>query len=1170
MKRYVKKGRWFFLLILILGSFPISFWAQEEDACALPPVVFSESFENTNFKDAVSSVDHWGEGYVTLNPKGANFGVINLVSPRWANVVTANDFDNDGLPDLVVTGANATNALAVARNDGSGFGELIWIDGSAGDINGPTVGVGGSPLDASGNCGLVSADWDDDGDFDFLLVVSQDGSPTTFKRIWLYENRLTDTGTLAFDLIDKTSVWDSDLTGIGWTSTMMVSLNYDGDSGPDILVGNSEGQVILIRNRLRDRALDAANKWQFVTLLDTGWAQPGISTLSVADFDRDGDLDIIVGSVAQAELRYYKNDGSDNFLLYTSYGAGYFDGAATVTVSRDFDADGDMDFVIGTDNEFVPGNGGQCYYFQNSGGEFSVLWSYDQRPSVYDFATGDGLDYDGDGVPDFLVTQGDATEEYYLFRNSIAEGYNLEGTAQSTLITPDLDPTAYAITKVEFLNMDQEVIGGVSDGVVVEYYVSNNDGANWELYQRFVGGQIGTASNFPVHSFTHYGSQLKWKALLIAPEEGVTGAAFVTPRINQIDLQYTYIERREYSRTSVATSIVTEAMDRKKLIIGGTFYYPGWQGHLRAYDVTDVTLLNSTYTELRTITRPDATQPSGRELVAAGTSILWDAGELLNARTANSRTIFTALPNNEGTALEKQNFVASNAALFPVLGDADNAGLINFVRGEGRNWKLGDINHSNPTVVGPPDGIPGVMGVGYDVFMENNSDRPKVLYVGTNDGMIHCFNVATGEELWGFIPYNLVPMLKNMWPDDDFGGSRSFLRQVYVDGSPTAADVRIGGNWRTILVCGQGPGKGSILAGGRTGNFYFALDITDPANPQPLWEFTHDFMGETWSTPVIGKVSYEGDEAWMCFMGSGYSNSATETLGNYFYVLDVSDGSLIQDFEVPDVDTSAAFPNIPNALPGSPSIVDIDNEGFEERVYFCDLDGRVWKIDVSSDALLPWVAEPIYTDADHYPIITKPAIFIDPTIAGSPPRLYFGTGGDDRAPMTAVYSFVALMDNGGAEDPLAEVEWFLGEPAANRPADRSTGNFGPGDKVWADPQIDDFIVFFSTLSGSIESVDPCENIAGIGNLYGRFVVTRPGSVVGGTAFRGEGGPAESLTLDIKTRAAVTLGEQERTASGARKREVYIQEYDSTIQKLEHMTGGLLKIRSWRELYKIIK
>jgi Tfp pilus tip-associated adhesin PilY1 len=376
--------------------------------------------------------------------------------------------------------------------------------------------------------------------------------------------------------------------------------------------------------------------------------------------------------------------------------------------------------------------------------------------------------------------------------------------------------------------------------------------------------------------------------------------------------------------------------------------------------------------------------------------------------------------------------------------------------------------------------------------------------------------------------------------------------------------------WKTVLICGQGPGKGSVRAGGRTGNFYFALDITDPSDPQPLWEFTHDYMGETWSIPVMGKIHYEGGTEWACFVGSGYDNSQDYYLGNYFYAVNVADGSLLWEFEAPDVDTSPNFANIPNAFPGSPSIVDRDHEGYVDNVYICDLDGRVWKTDISEDSTFPWTAEAIYTDADNYPIVTKPTVFIDPTVAMAPPRLFFGTGGDDRAPSDVIYSFVALMDNGGEEDPLGEVEWFMGEPADNRLEDQKVGDFSMGDKVWADPVIADFIVYFTTLTGSIESVDPCENLAGVGKLYGRFVISRAGSTVGGTAFSSAGGRMESLDLAIKTRAAVTVGEQERTDSGVRKREVYMQEYDSTIQKLEHTTGGLLKVRSWREIYQVIK
>jgi hypothetical protein len=132
------------------------------------------------------------------------------------------------------------------------------------------------------------------------------------------------------------------------------------------------------------------------------------------------------------------------------------------------------------------------------------------------------------------------------------------------------------------------------------------------------------------------------------------------------------------------------------------------------------------------------------------------------------------------------------------------------------------------------------------------------------------------------------------------------------------------------------------------------------------------------------------------------------------------------------------------------------------------------------------------------------------------------------------------------------------------------GDLVPGEKVWADPKVADYIVYFSTLQGSIESVNPCENIAGEGKLYARYVQSVAGGTLGQTALQTETGPAESLALAIKTRAAVTLGERGRTEGGVRKREVYIQEYDSTLQRLEEGVTAMLKVRSFREIFRIIR
>jgi len=1193
MKEKKKILAFIFPLILAIVFFTVKFWAQEPE-CSETVEDFIESFDTTDYKDPISSVGNWGNGYITLNRKGANFNVANPNSiPIWINTVATNDFDEDGWPDFIGSSSSYSNVLAFVENMGAegqvGTFEIThWIDGSQGIDGNPTAGVNGALIDGSGHCGLTSEDYDGDGDYDFLFIASDSDSPYSPKRIWLYENHLADEGLFYFTQTDLTIAWSGEIKGIAWSATMMVSIDFDDDNDIDILMGNCEGEVLLLRNTASGEINGSTFIVESTPVLDLGWGGRGVSSLSVVDVDSDGDLDMFIGSVSYWEVRYYKNNGSDLFQLYASYNDPdggtsdhEFDGAATVTICDDFDMDGDVDFIVGTDNwNYSPGGediGGQCYYFRNTSGELEPRLIFDDRPTVYDFDLGAVLDYDQDGDMDFLIADGNHSEMYYLFINELADVYNLEGTGLSTNLTPHLDPETQAVTKVQLMNLDQRVIGGSSGGLAVEFYVSNNGGKNWELYGRFEGTEIQNYDDLPEHTFNHYGTQLKWKVVFSAPEDAMeeyTAASFETPAIDRIELRYTYVDRREYSRTSVAATVMDEDDQEIKLILGGTFYFPGWEGHLRAYDISQMTPENTSYSVLRTVTRPDLSSPTGRDIVAEGVEIFWDSGELLNARAAADRTVYTALP--EDSSFIRMDFIAANVGtLGPIIQDVngDNVGLIDFVRGEGRDWKLGDINHSNPIVVGPPDGALAQMGDDYGFFKEAWQERRKVVYVGANDGMLHCFDLFTGEELWGFIPYNLLRKLNNMWGSDPDNGTRYFARDVYVDGGLIAADVYIDsdGNetreWRTILICGQGPGKGSALEGEI--NCYFALDITDPDDPQPLWEFTHDTMGETWSVPSIGKIVKDSESTWVAFTGSGYDNMEGGNEGNRFYAVDLEIGEAFWVWDAGEVDTTETFgQNIDNAIPGSSSIVDIDQDGYSDRIYFGDLDGRIWKVNVSVEYnnKKSWEGEVIYQDSNNYPIICKPAVWIDPYSEGTTSHLYFGTGGDDTAPSVATYSFIALVDS-----DTPEVEWYLGMPEIlGLPEDKHTGDLGIGEKVWADPKVANSIVYFSTLSGSIESVDPCQNIAGIGKLYARYIRGVAGGSVGGTAFTSAEGPSESLDIAIKTRAAVTLGERERTESGARKREVYIQEYDSTIQKLEQPVGSLLVVKSWREIYRVFR
>ncbi len=1200
----MRKNNFIFLRTLAAAFLTLLFaaglHAQENATCDEREFVFADDFSTVQWKDPGSSVNWPGNGEITLNWLGANFQVAQPAGMGARIYVSdSGDFDGDGLPDLVGLDISGVPRLLLIRNeftdtDGDGYDDdnaIFLID---------LLEVYDSDLYSSGShsgpAAITVGDYNTDGLLDFLFIKNNADS---FSDNEFFACMYINTGTPTDPQFSPhysppnlifTSRFLSAGIYVNWAGDHMCTVDIDGDDDPDVLI-ISEDKVFLVRNPgSEDFELDRFEIAELDYDQRTGYTSGvGGSSVDSGDFDNDGDMDVVCGTAEDYDyIVYYENNGFE-FFTRRDIAIPHSEATGPIALSvADFNQDGFMD-IFGATDKWRAGHDARMWIYKSKGmtgeGEnqtlefqfYCMLNCMPILPDPHDVDMSTVLDYDGDGDMDLIVADANHSGDYYLVINELAPVYTLHGEARSKVVTPDLDPNAEAITRVRLENLDQWVRGGSSDGLNVALYVSNNGGRDWEFLEEFNSDEITDVGPRPWHYFVHFGSRLKWKAVLTAPEDDMEEyelASFETPVLSRIELRYVVVDRREYSRSSVAVQVVDDNNQLLKLIIGGSFYFPGWQGHLRAYDVTDMELINTSYSELQTITRPDFSEPSGREIVAENVNIKWDAGELLDDRTPGSRTVYTALPVNS-TQLQRVDFTTANTDhLAPYLNDFqnDNSGLIEFVRGMDRDWKLGDINHSNPVIVGPPSGEPALKGSGYETFVQTWGSRDKVLIVGANDGMLHCFDVLTGEERWAFIPFNLIPKLRNMWPVDEATQERYFARDVYVDSSPVVEDVYINDEWKTVLICGQGRGQGSGRTADATGNFYFALDITDINNPQVLWEFTDPVIGETWSVPVIGKITKEGQDAWAVFMGSGYDNVPGQGIqGNRFYAVDIASGTAFWTFDSePEVDTAEVWANGENvavAFPGSPSAIDVDEDGFTDRVYIADLEGRLWKIDTTVDfiAASPWEEEKLYEDSRNYPIITKPEAWRDPASISAKPRVYFGTGGDDKAPDAAVYSFIALIDG-----DTPEVEWYLGDPnILNLPAEKQTGSFSTGEKVWADPKIANYIVYFSTLTGNIETVDPCSNLAGIGRLYARFIKPIAGSSLGATAFKSAGGPMENMTLEIKTRAAVTLGESGR-AGGVRKREVYIQEYDSTIQKLEQPAGALLKVKSWREIFKIIK
>ncbi|HWU39882.1 MAG TPA: PilC/PilY family type IV pilus protein, partial [Candidatus Acidoferrum sp.] len=291
----------------------------------------------------------------------------------------------------------------------------------------------------------------------------------------------------------------------------------------------------------------------------------------------------------------------------------------------------------------------------------------------------------------------------------------------------------------------------------------------------------------------------------------------------------------------------------------------------------------------------------------------------------------------------------------------------------------------------------------YTEFKTNNASRTTILLAGANDGMLHAFRDDTGEELWGFIPPDLLPSLKLL---TDIG-----QHPFFVDGNPIVADVKIGGTWKTIVVLGERRG----------GRQYHALDITDTTNPQYLWSFTDTKMGETWSNPVIGKILMaDGSTKFVAFVGGGYDTAQNNNTGKAVFGIDLSTGSKLWEYyHATGATDDSQYMNF--SIPADVTAAAVNNNnGYIDRLYVGDIGGQVWKFDLSTPG--SWLGKRLFRAdtaeqnppllGEYYP--TQP--IYDPIIPALDDLqhvwIYFGTG-DLNHPRntTAPNRFYGILDN---------------------------------------------------------------------------------------------------------------------------------------------------------------
>jgi type IV pilus assembly protein PilY1 len=344
----------------------------------------------------------------------------------------------------------------------------------------------------------------------------------------------------------------------------------------------------------------------------------------------------------------------------------------------------------------------------------------------------------------------------------------------------------------------------------------------------------------------------------------------------------------------------------------------------------------------------------------SGDTPLWDAGALLAARSASSRTILTS---TNGTTFTP--FTTSNAsALMSPLGAPDMAGaykIISYVRGDsvpgtrGRGgWKLGDIVDPAPVMVGKPAGYSELPG--YTSYRVANTGRREVVYVAANDGMLHCFDVNDGTELWSYIPNDQLSKLSTLLDP-------AYCHNYFLNMTPGAYDIYLNGGWRTVVVGGEAQG----------GNGLFALDVTSPAadSVSLLWDVSHAALKGAWAPPTMVRDRQLGRSV-MC-IGTGYDANVAQA---NLLVLDPVNGSILRTFPL---GAAVAGNKVTKAV-----AFDSDFDGYEDRLYMGDLSGKLYRVDLTTN---PWTVTTLYSGSQ--PIQGPPALTVDELGRA---LLCFGTG----------------------------------------------------------------------------------------------------------------------------------------------------------------------------------
>jgi enediyne biosynthesis protein E4 len=305
-----------------------------------------------------STIDRYrkgGDPMITLYHQDANlkFSDITqsagLTTRGWGMGIAIADYDNDGLPDIYVTGYGHN---VLYRNRGGCKFE---------DVTAQTHTAGGGF-----SVGAAWADYDRDGHLDLFVSryvhTDLDHLPKPGMASFNYQGIAMEvpvsegeTDLLFHNRGDNTFEEDAQKAGVNNPDKKLgmgvLWTDYDGDGWPDLFVTNDMGPNFLYHNQHNGKFEDEG-MLSGVALSNEGRTM-GNMAVDAADYDRNGTLDFIVTRYGYQPMTLYSNQGQGLFqdaswdakLAQSSYTPVRWGGGFA-----DFDNDGWPDIFVANGN----------------------------------------------------------------------------------------------------------------------------------------------------------------------------------------------------------------------------------------------------------------------------------------------------------------------------------------------------------------------------------------------------------------------------------------------------------------------------------------------------------------------------------------------------------------------------------------------------------------------------------------------------------------------------------------------------------------------------------------------------------------------------------------------------------------------------------------------------